>query len=885
MASASPGPATLRAPPGRLRGLLNPAEWSVRRKVIAALAVPIATALAISGVRLSDLVQAADGFSRDAAVSRAQQATGELVREVGAEQVAVAAVLVGLSRDDPAVSSAVRDPAEQRARTDAAVRQTLDRAAAFTDESDEVRTRLRSVEGAVERTRVLRDDVAAVTAGAEPIGGEDAAELVRAYSDLSGAALRLGDALTGELVDGSVQQQGASAQALSEAYRQSSLQDALTLVVLGLTAGPDEPLRVTVEELVASEAARVNSITDFEGVAAPDVQARFGEEVAGSDVGRDRSRAFQLVLISLGDGPVVTAPPAPPQWVSGATAVRNALDRLRSDISAAQVDRADTLQDQQLTRAAVEAAVVLAALVLGLLVTVALGTLIVRPLSTLRREAMETAERHLPAAITRLREDGPDADVAVRPISVRTREEVGQAARAFEAVSERAVLLAMEQEALRAGLSDVIVNLSRRSQTLVERQLLIIDRLERDEESPDQLDQLFRLDHLASRMRRYNDNLLILAGGNRSRRTSEALSLLDVLRAATSEIEQYTRVRVLGAPAVTVSSHAAATLIHLVAELLDNATTYSDPQSEVEVSVHGRVGQVLMIAIADHGIGFDEERLAEANLKLAEPPLVDPVADEGARRQMGLYVVGQLAKNLGIRVQLRPNAASAGTVAEVLVPPEAFLPTGRTDDGTFETRESTTATGPQPALTRPRPSVPARIAARAQAPSAEPTDPSPPAPPSTPPPPTTTREETPLFDELSAWFRSQPSSTVESTADTSGGTGTGVPGRTFAGPADEGWKVVAALEEVDPAADVTAAGLPRRRPQANLVPGGIDGSRGPGSAEAAPVAREADGVRSRLSSLQRGVRAGRSRRPEDPDDASAPDAPSDLAAVEQGRSG
>ena len=153
-----------------------------------------------------------------------------------------------------------------------------------------------------------------------------------------------------------------------------------------------------------------------------------------------------------------------------------------------------------------------------------------------------------------------------------------------------------------------------------------------------------------------------------------------------------------------------------------------------------------------------------------------------------------------------------------------------------------------------------------------------------------------MFDELSAWFRSQPAST----ADFAGGTRTGVPApaRTFASPADEGWNVVAALESADPAAEVTASGLPRRRPQANLVPGGIDESRRPGSREPAPVAREADEVRSRLSSLQRGVKAGRSRRPEDgaedaadnaPDNAAdndAPlDAPSGLAAVDQGRTG
>ncbi|MGF1661803.1 MAG: ATP-binding protein, partial [Kineosporiaceae bacterium] len=653
---------------------LDPAEWSVRRKVVAALALPVLVALVVSGLRAADLVRAAEGFSRDAAVSRAQQAAAELVREAGREQVTVAARLAGLPGEDAAATAAVPPVEEQQRRTDEAVARVLERVGDLGGDSEEVRTRLRSVEGAVQRAGEVRTDVVEVLSAGQAVAGEDAAELVRAYSDLSGAALRLGDALTTLLVDDSVQRDGAAAQALSEVYRQVSLQDALALVVLGVPAEPDDPLRVTVEELVAGEAARVEAAGDVEAVASADLQVRFGEAIATSDSARERSRGFQLVLISLGDGPVVTAPPSPGQWVVGAAAVTDALDALRSEVSGSQVSRATDRQAERLARAAVEAVLVLAALLVGVLVTVALGTLIVRPLSTLRREAMETAEQHLPAALTRLREDGPEADVSVRPISVSTGEEVGQAARAFDAVSERAVRLALEQEGLRAGLNDVIVNLSRRSQSLVERQLHLIDALERDEENADQLDQLFRLDHLASRMRRYNDNLLILAGGSRSRRTAtEAMTLVDVLRAATSEIEQYRRVRLRGAPDVAVGAHAAPSLVHLVAELLDNATTFSDPRTEVEVSVAGRPGQALMIVIADHGIGFPPEVLQEANSKLARSLLIDPVADEGARRQMGLYVVGQLARNHGIRVELRANASGAGTVAEVVVPADLLL--------------------------------------------------------------------------------------------------------------------------------------------------------------------------------------------------------------------
>ncbi|MGF1647150.1 MAG: nitrate- and nitrite sensing domain-containing protein [Kineosporiaceae bacterium] len=837
---------------------VGPAEWSVRRKVVAALALPVLVALVVSGVRSAELVRDSGDFSRDAEVSRAQQAAADLVRQAGREQVTVAARLVGLPGSDAAAAAAAPPVDQQQQRTDEAIARVLQRAGPLGEDSEEVRTRVRSVEGAVQRTSDVRGDLAEALSSGDPVSGEAAAELVRAYSDLSGAALRLGDALTTLLIDDSVQRQGATAQALSEVYRQVSLQDALALVVLGIPAGPDDSLPVTVEELLAGEAARVAAATELDAVAPADLQIRFAEATATSDAARERSRAYQLVLISLGGGPVVTAPPSPGQWVVGAAAVTDALDGLRSDVNSSQVAQAANRQGERLARAIVEALLVLAALLVGVFVTVALGTRIVQPLSTLRREAMETAEHHLPAAIARLREDGPTADVSVRPISVSTGEEVGQAARAFDAVSERAVRLAQEQEALRAGLNDVIVNLSRRSQSLVERQLQLIDALERDEENAHQLDQLFRLDHLASRMRRYNDNLLILAGGVRSRRSAtEAMTLLDVLRAATSETEQYRRVNVRGAPDVAVASHAAPSLVHLVAELLDNATTFSDPRSEVEVSVAGRPGQALMIAIMDRGIGFPPAALAEANEKLARSLLIDPVADEGARRQMGLYVVGQLARNHGVRVELRPNAAGSGTVAEVVVPADLLLlPSGDRRPGGAPARPR----APERPLT-PQPPV----AWPAPAPVSDPPQPVPPTRPApagpAPAPPaasarvTTTPEETPLFFALSAWFRRESPPGGDSA---------------FASPADEGWAAAAAAASSDGSEQVTAAGLPRRRPLAHLVPGSVgEVDAGP----EAPVVREAGSVRTRLSKLQQGVRAGRANGTDGDPVGAASDAP------------
>jgi signal transduction histidine kinase len=224
-----------------------------------------------------------------------------------------------------------------------------------------------------------------------------------------------------------------------------------------------------------------------------------------------------------------------------------------------------------------------------------------------------------------------------------------------------------EQAVLGEDLNSIFINLSRRSQSLVERQLSLIDQLEEDEQDPDQLAMLFELDHLATRMRRNTENLLILSGVGSSRRIPHSIPTADVIGAAVSEIEQYTRIAKLVVPELAIQGDAATDLVHVIAELLDNATTFSEPDKRVEIQAFTNLSKNLIIQITDEGIGMTEKDIEVANALLADPP----ETDVAVTRRMGLYVVARLAKRHRIDVWLRTNEhVAGGLVATIEVPSE-----------------------------------------------------------------------------------------------------------------------------------------------------------------------------------------------------------------------
>ncbi|MDP9799185.1 signal transduction histidine kinase [Catenuloplanes nepalensis] len=337
----------------------------------------------------------------------------------------------------------------------------------------------------------------------------------------------------------------------------------------------------------------------------------------------------------------------------------------------------------------------IAAVLIALAVAIALAFLLARSLNAslrrLREGAMTVANHDLPDAVARLRdvrslgEGGADEIVKELrdPIRLNTRDEVGEVAQAFNVVHREAVRIAAEQAALRTSVSAMFLNLARRSQALVDRMIGELDKIERGEEDPKRLAQLFQLDHLATRMRRNDENLLVLAGADSAPPRREDALLIDVLRASQSEVELYNRIEFGTVDTdISVSAHAVNDVVRLVAELLDNATRFSPPNTVVVADAR-RVRDYVLIQVEDRGLGMTEEQMESLNQRLDTPPTVDV----GAFRLMGLAVVGRLASRYGVRVELRPNV-EGGTVAQVTLPHGVVvLPRTR---------------GREPALPRPR---------------------------------------------------------------------------------------------------------------------------------------------------------------------------------------
>jgi len=251
----------------------------------------------------------------------------------------------------------------------------------------------------------------------------------------------------------------------------------------------------------------------------------------------------------------------------------------------------------------------------------------------------------------------------VAPINVTSRDEIGQVARAFDQVHSEAVRLAGEQAVLRSSFNAMFVNLSRRSQTLIERLARMIDTLEQHEDDPDRLGSLFSMDHLVTRMRRNSENLLLLAGHDNPRKWSEAIGLADVARAATSEIEQYNRVTLNMTPDISLAGQAVSDVVHLLAELIENATIFSPKDTQVHVAMQYLASGGVLIEVSDKGIGVSESRLEEMNWRLDNPPTIDV----SVSRHMGLFAVARLAERHGVRVRLRP-ALPQGLSALVWLP-------------------------------------------------------------------------------------------------------------------------------------------------------------------------------------------------------------------------
>jgi methyl-accepting chemotaxis protein len=627
---------------GRLLGLRN---WRVRSRLIAVLVIPAVAFLVLASFGIGASIRNAQAFDRGSRLADLGRQVTALVHELQSERDLSAGFIVGRRGGNRSVQEAL--VAQQR-RVDQAVSAYRDaELPLYEDLGQQLAGRFDAVRGSLDDLPGLRQAVRSESLTERATFQE--------YSRTIGLLLDI----TGEIAEGGADEDLLQrVQAFNDLTQAKELTSQVRGTLYGIAIGGGFPFGGFEDftNLLAQQQAAVNQ---FQADANEAQRSQFADVVQG-----------QAVLTVLRIQRAVTADPDrteldidPQQWLAASTTeielLRTVEGRLLDGVTAKSGElstaaRGDALRD------AVLMAVILAVALLALLLV---ARSMAQPLQRLRAGAMEIAERRLPEAVQRLRttETG-HLDVRVEPLGIRSRDEIGQVAQAVDAIQEVAVRLASEQAALRRSIGDMFTNMARRSQTLIDRQLELIDDLERNETNPETLEHLFRLDHLATRMRRNAEDLIVLSGADPGRHWVQPMTLVDVVRAAAAEVEEYQRVEFLPLAELEVAGHAAVDVIHLLAELIENATAFSPPNTKVQIAGQA-VPHGYVIEIEDRGLGMSDEELIQANERLANPPEIDFALS----RVLGLYVVGRLAQRHGIKVQLR-HSWYGGVTALTLLP-------------------------------------------------------------------------------------------------------------------------------------------------------------------------------------------------------------------------
>ncbi|MFC4081508.1 nitrate- and nitrite sensing domain-containing protein [Amycolatopsis samaneae] len=624
-------------------------NWRLRTKLAAILIIPTLTALVLGALRVVDDGKRASQFQHTAdQVAFAVKIT-TVVHELQSER----ALAVSRLASGDALRQTGLDA--QISRVDRVVDDL--RASASSLNTDDQATSDRYSRG-LQRLDALRP-----LRGAISTTSFSDLMVFNTYTSILDSLIQLGREVTTAVSDRDVLRLGSSTQAVSEAKEFLSRSDASLEVAAFRNAFPGDLLDQTRAAAASGDAA----ISSFLANSTEDQRQLYSDTVSGPEV--DDRRRIQTSAFAF-------AQQGQPPNIDGALLDKDsrvAAEKLRaveSNLLAQLRTRADELASNAFSSAIVNSAIVLAALIAALALMLLVARLMLRPLRILRTNALDVAYTRLPATVQAILDD-PDpinaSKKAVEPVPVTSRDEIGEVARSFDVVHEQAVKMAAEQALLRENVNGIFVNLSRRSQRLVERQLGVIDRLEADEQDPDHLASLFELDHLATRLRRNGESLLVLSGAGLAKSVPKPVPAADVIGAAVSEIEQYARIEVGIVPDVAVQGLAIHDLVHVLAELLDNATYFSEPETKIIVRAVVTRKKALAIQVTDHGVGMTEDRLNEINQRLADPPDLDV----SVTRRMGLYVVARLAQRHGIEVRLRENEdIEGGVIARVVVPAE-----------------------------------------------------------------------------------------------------------------------------------------------------------------------------------------------------------------------
>jgi signal transduction histidine kinase len=666
------------APPGNSsrRALKN---WRLRSRLLLLVVIPTVTAIVLGGFRITSSVQSEQLLQRVQHLATLGQDSTALVQALEDERDHTA-YYIALGANGGRASVLSASPQARAAMTSS----QLGVQYAATDHFvSEVRGLARQTGSSYPAQTQQQATTVLVALDSLPSLRGVAADtempvlaVVTQYGQIIDALLALDDDIAQGVADPVLAQTVSMLGLVSEMKEEASQQRAILAAALAQGAfGPGE-----LAALQSAVSAQQTNLQAFDDSASAnqlelwnaDVSASFGNQASA-----DELMAISLATKAGGSGSLSSDPTTADDWYSTmANTIEYQMGPVQQQLVASVASRAAALRRNAITTAAEVAVVVLLILMLGILFTIVVGRSMVRPLRKLRTGALEVAGLRLPEMVRRMAEtDGEGVSLDVVPIDVDSTDEIGEVARAFDQVHQEALRLAANEAALRGNVNAMFVNLSRRSQSLVERQIRLIDDLEQGEQDPERLSSLFQMDHLATRMRRNSENLLVLAGQDLSRRWNRPVTLVDVLRAALSEIERYERVTLNVQPGIAVRGQAVSDVVHLTAELVENATSFSAADTPVTIAGHLLGSGGVLLEIADQGVGMVADEMAHANWRLDNPPVVDVAVS----RRMGLFVVARLAARHGIRVRLR-HADTGGLVALVWLPDETI--THETSDGT-----------------------------------------------------------------------------------------------------------------------------------------------------------------------------------------------------------
>lgn len=626
---------------------------TVRAKIVCLLMVPVVSLLALWAYATVTTAQ-------DVSRLRQLQRVDSMIRTPVAQAVAALqterAAAVRLATDPSSGQSAdLKKLAERTDRALAHLRLGDDNTIADSEELPAgVAQRLEAFVTGAERLRTLRTAVLDRRAGWEETYGRYTRTIASAYG--------VGGALTG-IQDAEL---GSDARVLLEFSRagEALAQEDAVLASARLVGGlSGERLRLFTGAVDTRRALTESAVADLRG----SERAAWRRLADGRVYATVAATEDKILAAGAGARAIDVAPEA--TWTGAHARVQDGMRTIEEDAGHAVADRADPFTRGLLTPAGAAVLLGLLAVAASLVISVRIGRGLVVELVSLRNSALEIARRKLPEAMRKLRA-GEEIDVqAEAPSGPPAEDETGQVAEALGTVHRAALRAAAERAELASGISGVFVNLARRSQILVHRQLSLLDSMERRSDDPNELSDLFRLDHLTTRMRRHAESLIILSGAAPGRAWRMPVSLTNVVRAAVSEVEDYARVEVRQLPDASVIGAAVADLTHLMAEIIENAAQFSPPHTRVRITGEP-VGNGYAVEVEDRGLGMGKDTLAEANRRIEQSEALDLFDSD----RLGLFVVSRLAARHGIKVHLR-TSPYGGTTAVVLLP-TALLHTG-----------------------------------------------------------------------------------------------------------------------------------------------------------------------------------------------------------------